>query len=520
MSQTPERPKAGHTAAAALLVTASTYVTFGFGLLINAITAHQIGPEDFGRYSFYVALVGALSSLGNHGLSVSGIRFVSENLGRNDKSMAQRIHGWLERRQQISILLVIAGFLLCLPWLMPHGWAQTSMLFAILVIPSLVGKAMYLFNISIGKGYRQFRIEAYTNVLVSLFTMVCVCSLYFIGGTLVSYLCLFIVSSLAYWIITAIMLRRSDIVPARGEIDGQTLARVRTHLAWTILLVVTGLVGNRSVETYLLNDAAGPAQVGFFSIALAFSRGGVELLSSGLSSVLMPSMAHAFGSAGNASVGVLLRRSTRYFHFMGLLLAGAGFCLSEPAIMLMYGTRFADAIPVLRALLVISGLTLCEGTFGAVLSITDNQRWRASFAAFSMLVNIVAAIALVPRYGLDGAVMTIAIARISVLIASAFAVKRIMSFKLPSRQVFLMTLCAAIAAIPATALIYFLPPIWGGLVAAPVFVLVLVGGTATLRLWESTDVRLLLSLIDRLPSSMRLIRPIIAQWEKKLGQPD
>ena len=71
---------------AALQMTGSTYVIYAAGLVVSALIARSIGPEQFGRYSYLVWLAGVLILISNNGLTTSGIRFVSECLGRDSPS--------------------------------------------------------------------------------------------------------------------------------------------------------------------------------------------------------------------------------------------------------------------------------------------------------------------------------------------------------------------------------------------------------------------------------------------------
>jgi O-antigen/teichoic acid export membrane protein len=84
---------------AALLTTGSTYIAFVLGLLVSVLIARVLGPEDYGRYAYVVWLSGILIMLTNNGLNMTGTKFVSEALGREEPETAARIHGWLLRKQ-------------------------------------------------------------------------------------------------------------------------------------------------------------------------------------------------------------------------------------------------------------------------------------------------------------------------------------------------------------------------------------------------------------------------------------
>jgi hypothetical protein len=76
------------TLKAAFLVTGSTYASYAFGLITSALIARGLGPDDFGSYAYVIWLTGLLIMLGNNGLAISGIRFVSESHGESGSWMA------------------------------------------------------------------------------------------------------------------------------------------------------------------------------------------------------------------------------------------------------------------------------------------------------------------------------------------------------------------------------------------------------------------------------------------------
>jgi O-antigen/teichoic acid export membrane protein len=143
-----------------LMVTGSTYVNYIVGLVTSTLIARGLGPADFGRYSYLVWLSGVLILLSTNGLTTSGIRFISESIGRGNKAAARDINGWLLRRHYISLMLVTVGFALLMPWLEPAGWQANLWTFAWIVLVSSAAKADYLFYSSIAKGYGIFGVES------------------------------------------------------------------------------------------------------------------------------------------------------------------------------------------------------------------------------------------------------------------------------------------------------------------------------------------------------------------------
>ncbi len=504
---------------AALQMTGSTYVIYAAGLIVSALIARSIGPDEFGRYSYLVWLAGVLILISNNGLTTSGIRFVSESLGRDSPADAANVHGWLLKRQLVCIAVVSTLYLFAMPYFRPAGWEAGSLwLFAAIVLVSSTAKAMYLFNISIAKGHGRFDVEAYSAIVISLLNAIAVFILWWTQAALLAYLILFACTCVAYAAYAAMKLRRSGIRARFQPLDAALLKRLRHHLLWTVVLTVAAVFSNKSIETWMLNDQFGAAEVAYFTIAAALTRGGLDLLSSGLNTVLMPSMAHAFGASGQKRVNEILSNSMRYFHFLGLMLAGVGVFWSDPAVSLMYGPRYADVVDVLRIMVLVGGLTLSEGAFGALLSTTDNQRVRAIFASLSIVFTAIAAFALIPSYGLYGAVAAHAISRSLVFILTLAGIVRFLSLRLPWREINLLFFSATVAAVAAGSIVWLRPVAWIEFAAGIIYAVVYVGMTLRLRAWNHRDANEILMLAKRYPTMLGWITPWLMRWRDGLKE--
>ncbi|MEO5883677.1 MAG: polysaccharide biosynthesis C-terminal domain-containing protein [Caldimonas sp.] len=503
------------TARAALLLSGSTYVSFFFGLIVSAIIARAVGPEDFGRYAYVVWITGVLASIANNGLNTTGIRFVSESLGRDSEEGAKSVHGWLRRRQYWCLAATALSFLAAIPWIVPADWNRPVAVFGFVVLISMIAKALYLFDISIAKGYGQYSVEAFSTIAVSAGNLVCVVVLFGLRASLSAYLTLFTVAGAAYAALAWRMLRMRRLTPTPQGLDPSVAPRLKNHLLWTVMLTVAAAIGNKSTETYLLSVYAGPAQVGFFAIAATLTRGSVELMSSGLNGVLMPLMGHAFGAGQTARVNSILVNAVRYFYFAGLLLAGLGFLWADPFISLAYGAQYGPATQAFQIMALVAGLTLSQGAFGALLSTTDHQRIRALFALLSVVLSIGAAVLLVPRYGLAGAVIAHCSSSTLIFVLISAGIVHAFSVSLPWRELARLTLAAAVAAAATAGFLWsgkdLLHQFVGGVLYAVLFIV----ASFLFRAWKETDLSVLAPLASRYPELLGRLLPAMALWLRR-----
>jgi O-antigen/teichoic acid export membrane protein len=497
-----------------VIVTIATYLTYAIGLLSNAIVARGLAPADFGRYSYVVWLCGWLVLVINNGLTTSAIRFVAESLGAGALQNARRTHGYLRRLSRYSEFAVLAGFAAVAWMIRPADWGHSIPLFIAVVLIGALSKSRYLFDISIAKGYGQFKIEAFSTVSIGLLTMLAWGALHLLKAPLTDYLLVFGLSSVGYLLSAGWQLRRAGISAASGRPPPELQQRLRRHLQWTMLLAGVGVFANKSVEVFFLNLTSGPADVGFFTIGASLTRGGIDLLTSGLMTVLMPIMSAAFGHGGEEHVNRIFFDSLRVFGFAGLLAAGVGFYLAAPTVELLYGSAYARAVPAFQVMVLVSGLTLGEGAFGALLSTTDRQRSRALLVTLQVVVTVALAALLIPRYGFVGALGAHAASRLFSFMCTYYVIGKLCTAKTPLQQWLRLSLAAVLAALVSSSCKLLLHGPIGDLLAAVVYGLLLVSLSVLLRYWTRADFAVLAQSLHRhMPQADRLHR-----WVLQLGR--
>lgn len=490
----------------ALLVTGSTHLAYVLGLLGNILIARALGPADYGRYAYLVWLSGLLVLFINNGLNSSAIRFISESVGRSDELAAGRLLRWFMLRHWLSAAVVSAGFLLLLPWLRPEGWQHDLAVFAGIALAAALARSTYLLLISLAKGHGHFALEWGTITTMSLLSLAGVSAAFVWRAPLAVYLGLFLAVSLLHPLLATWALRRAGFHARSGELPPTLLARLRPHLYWTLLLTCSAALSGKALETWLLNRLWSAESVAYFNIAAALTRGGVEMLSSGFSTVLMPSMAHAFAAEGLPRVQRITADAVRLLQLLGFALAGVGFFWARPVILWMYGTQYLPAVPALQVMVVVGGLGLTQGAFGALLSTTDHQGLRALVACLSLLISLVCAVSFVPAFGLDGALASNAIATLAVLAVTAVLVRRKLGIHLPWRDFGRLALATTVGAVAGSACVGVWPTVAGWFLAGVAFAAVYIPATVALGFWRAQD----RALLSRLPLPAGLRRRLAA----------
>jgi O-antigen/teichoic acid export membrane protein len=376
------------TVRAALHFTAATYLSYAVWLLVSMVAARQLGPRDYGHYAFLIWLSGSLTMLYFNGLTLSAIRFVSEAHGRNDVAEARSIHHLLWSWFLVSLVGVSVLFLLASPWLQPAGWEKPGWVFAGAALIAAAAKADYTLGASISKGYGHFEIDARTIIVMSAAALVGLTIVALKGARIDAYIVYFVALNVGYSLVTRVLMGRAGISPSRKSVNEDLRRRIREQYLWTALMFLVFAFSNKSVENLFLNSFVGPEAVGWFAIGAAMTRGGIDLLSSGLNSVLLPMMSHAFGSNDVGRANRIMATAMRYYFFLGVTLAGVGVLWAAPAVTLLYGPQYAPAIIGLQVMLLVSALSMPEAATASLLMTTDRQSLRVGLAVIALLLTL------------------------------------------------------------------------------------------------------------------------------------
>lgn len=496
---------------AAAAMTFSTYVTVVLGLVVSTILARSLGPDDYGRYAYLLWLVGLLVTIGNHGFPMAATRHISEFKGAAHDGDAASLYSWLKKWQWVSLAATAAVFAGCMPFFEPIGWSGQRLLFTGLCILCFVPKAFFFFHTSVAKGHGAFWIEASGNMVMSVLYTLGVAALAWAHASLIANLWWFAAVSVAHMVAMAVMLKRSEIRGSATPLAPDVRSRVQLHLRWTSLQVFVAALSNRTVETYLLGRLIGPAEVGYFAIATNLVRGGIELVSSSLTTILMPSLAHARGAGGQAQVNVILQDTLRYFAFLGGLTAGMGWLLAEPGVSLLYGHRYGTVAHAVQVMSVISGFFLIETPFISVLATLDDHRFKTGLSVLYFALSAAFAILLVPSHGIMGAIAANGLTRMTTFLLCAVWVQRRQALSIPWAD----GLRALVSVAGSMALASGLNHLVGGIaiqwVSGGVYAIALTCLTLLTGLWKPKDIELLLKITQRVPALSRVLAPVLAR---------
>lgn len=499
------------------IVAFASYVESAVGLLAGIVIARTLGPAEYGQYAYAVWLCGVLIMVTNSALTTSSIKFLAELRGSQNLDLAHVLVYKFLRWQSVAGLLVLVGFAVFSSLQPVKAWQANFLPMLIISMVAVWARAGFWLQGALGKGFELFGPENITLALIALLNLVLTCSLAWMGAGVVEFFASYAALGLASNMLVRFMLRKTSVKAQAGELPRPLFLRVRKHLVLTGILITLSVLTARAVEMTLLKQFSGPVAVAYFAIAGALSKGAVDLLAGGLSAVLLPSMARQYGEGGARSLAKMLVESTRLYWFMGLAIAGLGLTVADGAIRVLYGTRYIEAIPALSWQLVVSGLVVMNGAALAALTADDRQFDRIVIVGCTFAFNVAVGYALIPHYGLSGAVGSSVLTQFfGTVLIWGYTLRRT-GVKLLLGPMSRLLLAAVLAAALSWSFTRSLNWAWAFVPGGAVFMLAYLTLSVCLRTWRGSDYEVFASLASRAGAPGRKLAPRVAGLGLRFG---
>jgi len=475
----------------------ATYVENATGLLASVLIARSLGPIGYADYAFAIWLSGWLIRACNHALTTISIRFIAEARGAGDEARAQALLNFLLRMQAVSSAIVLGLFALSCALAAPDGWSNNPVLIPLLILVSVYARAAFWMGGAVGKGYERFEVESASLVVMATINVLLTIAWSLTSDNWIGYLAIYAISSLILLITSRYVSNRVGITPKAGIIPDEVLIRLKDQAGLTALLTLVGLAGGRTIETAILKTSSSPSDFAFFVIAGTLTRGAIDFVASGLASVLLPAMSRAYGGKGTAGTSHIAGEAIRYYWFLGLVIACMAILVGPGAVAALYGVSYLPAVPAVVASLITAGLFTHIGALTALQTAAERQRDRLAITVMTILFNGLTAWALIPRYGLNGAIASVSVTGLFQVALTWWIVLRHTKIKVPISIMTRMTGSGAGASLTAYFLVGNLPWDWSFLLSGAAFTVIFPALCIVFRCLRSADFDMISTLLLR-----------------------
>jgi O-antigen/teichoic acid export membrane protein len=485
------RPLSQTALSAAKWMTGSSYVSFATSFIGSIFATRALGPDAYGVYAYLVWLIGLAVSLSTGFLNLTMIRFVAEaeGAGRHEEAaaMVARLRRWVWGTITVAVLILLG--ITQFPGVYPLHVAESVYLYTGFVAACVVVRSVFSFDASASKGYTVFYTEAIASSITGLLAAGGGAVLMLLDQKLPAFLLLFVVTSGVQMLVGKVVMKRFGVAEAdhAAPLSPEAHGKIMSAMKWNATFTVVNMLSTKSVDTYLMGLQSLTAYIGYYNIAATMTKSGLDLLSSGFSSMLLPIIARAGCEGGTEKIQEIFSMSVKFYQTVGILVACGAWIVAEPAVTLLYGRAYLEVVPALKVMALTGGLILPNAAFSAVFVATDSQRARIAFIFLSSTVSLLTSLAFIPSRGYEGAMLSVFFGNVTTYVMVAVLAHKWLDIRFPLRSVVLQW----VSALVPMALIAFLLPIGHSvplaLLGVGLFVLAFVFMALNLKAWGAAE---------------------------------
>lgn len=382
-------------------------ISRGLAMVAGIIYARYLGPEQFGLYSFVLAIIAMATLPVVAGLPHLLVREVAHFHLEKKWSLLTGVIKW----SSVYVLVVSLIIILCMYSALHFDLFKSSvsslLWVAVLLIPL---RGMLTQQGAVLNGFRQpILAQLPLQIFAPALTLIILCFYIPTGADLTGskLINISILASLFAFLVSVILLKKTIKSTAKTYTPKYTLKKWHTSLLPFTLMAFIGTL-NTELASVLLGWWVDNESVAYFKVAMQ----GVALISLGLSSVnavIMPNIARLYKKGDLNSTQVLLTKSVRLSVLISLPIIISLIIFGEFLIGLLFGKDYLEAFPILVILCFGQLVNVFMGSVGVVLNMTGNEKSTLKSLSITFILNLILLAILVPVYGGIGGAIAVSV---------------------------------------------------------------------------------------------------------------
>ena len=383
--------RAARNTALSAIVTGSRVSAVALAMLL---LARRLGPGGFGEFTYAITLAGVFAVIPDYGFSLQVVRDIVAAPGR--------WHAVWVPATQAKIALAIVASVGVVGWLLLGVPGAGRHVTVLVVFASALALSFGQLNAYVFRGLDRFDLDAVSALVLNALFLVAVIAAVVEGGDALWAAFAYLGARVVYLVLTWIFLRRlAEAHLATNERYQPWWVVLREGFPYGLHAAVAVLYV--SVDTLVLGRYYPVGVVGIYQagMRLVFASMFVpEVLTSGL----FPSFAKALAHGNRAEAVRLGDGMNRIMVLSGGAVASLLVLAPSFVRMIVFSSPYQALDPLLPWFGVIILLRFLGATYGAMVTAAGGQTWRTITGVTALFINGIGNLALVPRYGLIGAI--------------------------------------------------------------------------------------------------------------------
>jgi O-antigen/teichoic acid export membrane protein len=382
-------------------------ISHGLTIVSGIIYARYLGPEQFGLYSFALAIITMASLPVVAGLPNLLVREISHFYLEEKWALLTGVINW----SRIYVFVLSLVIIICMYLALYFDFFNTSvsnlLWVAVLLIPC---RGLLTQQSAVLNGFRQpILAQLPVQIFAPTLTLIILC-FYIFSGVALTGSKLINITILAYvfaFIVSAVLLNRTNKSVPKNCKPEYTIKNWHSSL---LPFTITAFIGtlNTELASVLLGWLVDTESVAYFKVAMQ----AVALIALGLTSVnavIMPNVARLYKQGDLKATQELLTKSVRLSTLISVPIICFLVIFGEFAISLLFGKDYLQAYPILVILCSGQLINVLMGSVGLVLNMTGNEKRALKSLSMTLILNLILLAVLIPLFGSIGAAIAISV---------------------------------------------------------------------------------------------------------------
>jgi len=396
------------------------------GLVVNALLARLLAPDEMGTYFLSVSVAAFLSIVGQAGMPVAVVRFVAEALGRGEPGRAR-----VAALKAIFAVVVFGALVSALFVLGVGEWVARSLFDSRLMEGTVPWVAVLVFLMALQgvlaevfRGFHDIRLASWLGgVSASIFSALAFLALWLAEGrgNLTTALMLSAGAvALSTALSAALLVPRLRGLQGEGTISFGALIDTGWPLGVSSLAVMLAMQG----DLWVVGAVLGEREAAIYGAALRLLA--IMTMIHGLAvSVVQSSVAELYGQGRMRELERLVQGAT----FIACCVAGVLLLVlalfGKALIGMVFGASYIDAYACLMILGVGQFVGMLFGFTEIILAMTKGQKALMRLIMVNTLLQVVFAALAAPYFGVDGVAASWSFVAVIQGVVSFYLVKKI-----------------------------------------------------------------------------------------------
>jgi O-antigen/teichoic acid export membrane protein len=404
---------------------AVTVLGLGSGLLMSIVLARGLGPGLMGDFSYIIAAQRLAYIAATLGFGVGTVRYAADALGRGQPAHAAGVVAMFLRWQAVSTTIVVLAVTSLVLALAP----DTMRWPLVVAIATLVPLTLETIYMRATYGAQRYDITALVSTAKMTLLLVASIVALLLGTGLAG-----VLVAQGLMALVSCLLQRSQarsLYPmSPAPVEPATVREIRSFvIPISVVTFLEILIWDRT-EVFVLRLWVPAEQIAFYGLGYGLAAR-LMVLPSIVVGPLLPALAALHGRSEHREFNRVYQTAVRWASLAGAPLTAVAATVAPTLIVLLYGEAYQPVVWLFRVFVVVAVLGAVCGVAATALTAAGARRALLHAAIWSVILDLVLTVALVPVYRTGGAVVAGAATQVLYAVWLFVAIYRVKGAALP-----------------------------------------------------------------------------------------